>query len=188
MRTKLISATALGALFAAGLFVAPTLAQSVGEITVMGKYNADTRSAAVSYADLDLTTSDGMKTLNTRVRDTAHDLCSDLTGAQRGALSLMQSCEGAAVAGAADQIKLAEASHRNRALAILSSPAPAPAPEAVAIADPPAIAPSAPAAAQPASFTSTMVSNGPVPDTPENRAKYGQPMSNAGKRTAPAGN
>jgi hypothetical protein len=34
----------------------------------------------------------------------------------------------------------------------------------------------------------TMVTNGPVPDTPANRAKYGKPMSRAGKRTAPAGN
>ena len=34
----------------------------------------------------------------------------------------------------------------------------------------------------------SVVSNGPVADTPENRAKYGAPMSNAGKRTAPRGN
>jgi hypothetical protein len=34
----------------------------------------------------------------------------------------------------------------------------------------------------------THVTNGPVPDTPANRAKYGRPMSNAGRRTAPAGN
>ncbi|WP_269716428.1 hypothetical protein [Caulobacter sp. NIBR2454] len=33
-----------------------------------------------------------------------------------------------------------------------------------------------------------VVSNGPVADTPENRAKYGAPMSRAGKRTDPAGN
>ena len=39
-----------------------------------------------------------------------------------------------------------------------------------------------------ASFTTQMVTNGPVADTPENRAKYGQPMSNAGKRTAARGN
>ena len=38
------------------------------------------------------------------------------------------------------------------------------------------------------SFTNLLVTNGPVPDTAENRAKYGAPMSNAGKRTAPAGN
>ena len=41
---------------------------------------------------------------------------------------------------------------------------------------------------QPASVTTSMVTNGPVPDTPANRAKYGQPMSNAGKRTAAKGN
>ncbi len=33
-----------------------------------------------------------------------------------------------------------------------------------------------------------VVSNGPVLDTPENRAKYGSPDSHAGKRTPPAGN
>lgn len=27
----------------------------------------------------------------------------------------------------------------------------------------------------------------PIPDIPENRAEYGAPLSNAGKRTAPAG-
>ena len=39
-----------------------------------------------------------------------------------------------------------------------------------------------------ASVTTTMTTNGPVPDTAENRAKYGQPMSRAGKRTAARGN
>jgi len=43
-------------------------------------------------------------------------------------------------------------------------------------------------AAANASFTTMVVTNGPVPDTPENRAKYGKPMSNAGKRTAAKGN
>jgi hypothetical protein len=33
-----------------------------------------------------------------------------------------------------------------------------------------------------------VISNGPVPDTPANRKLYGQPMSNAGRHTAPAGN
>lgn len=32
------------------------------------------------------------------------------------------------------------------------------------------------------------VTNGPVPDTKANRAKYGQPMSHAGKKTPPVGN
>ena len=39
-----------------------------------------------------------------------------------------------------------------------------------------------------ASVTTTLVTNGPVPDTPENRAKYGQPLSRAGKMTAARGN
>jgi len=52
-----------------------------------------------------------------------------------------------------------------------------------------ATASSATSAATPAaSVTTTMVTNGPVPDTPENRAKYGQPMSRAGKMTAARGN
>lgn len=41
---------------------------------------------------------------------------------------------------------------------------------------------------QGASVTTTMTTNGPIPDTPENRAKYGQPMSHAGRKTAPRGN
>ena len=53
-------------------------------------------------------------------------------------------------------------------------------------------APAAPAASTDVSATSTFtnmtVTNGPVPDTAENRAKYGQPMSRAGKRTAARGN
>jgi len=34
----------------------------------------------------------------------------------------------------------------------------------------------------------TVVASQPVPDTPENRARYGQPMSHAGKHTAARGN
>lgn len=51
-------------------------------------------------------------------------------------------------------------------------------------------APAAPAAAvnTSATFTSMTVTNGPVPDTPENRAKYGSPLSRAGKMTAARGN
>jgi hypothetical protein len=39
-----------------------------------------------------------------------------------------------------------------------------------------------------ATLTHTVVTNGPVADTPENRRLYGQPLSHAGRRTAPAGN
>ncbi|HEY5105532.1 MAG TPA: hypothetical protein VII73_02035 [Caulobacteraceae bacterium] len=43
-------------------------------------------------------------------------------------------------------------------------------------------------AGAPGTVTDMVTTNGPVPDTRANRAKYGRPMSNAGKRTAPAGN
>ncbi len=33
-----------------------------------------------------------------------------------------------------------------------------------------------------------VVTNGPIPDTRENRRKYGGPMSTGGRRTTPAGN
>lgn len=38
------------------------------------------------------------------------------------------------------------------------------------------------------SVTVTTLTNGPVPDTAENRARYGDPMSRAGKMTRAAGN
>jgi hypothetical protein len=41
---------------------------------------------------------------------------------------------------------------------------------------------------QGASVTATTTTNGPIPDTPENRQKYGQPLSHAGKRSAAKGN
>ena len=47
----------------------------------------------------------------------------------------------------------------------------------------------APTERAPAATAGTdLVTNGPVPDTRENRAKYGMPMSNAGRHTKAAGN
>ena len=59
-----------------------------------------------------------------------------------------------------------------------TEPAPAPAPAAT----------TAGADVAASTFTNITVTNGPVPDTAENRAKYGQPMSRAGKLTAAKGN
>ena len=39
-----------------------------------------------------------------------------------------------------------------------------------------------------ATITHKLISNPPVPDTPANRAKYGQPLSDTGRHTQPAGN
>ena len=75
--------------------------------------------------------------------------------------------------------------------------------QAVAQAEPAQAAPDATAAAPagsatavpdqvqtpaPAATVAATVTNGPIPDTPANRAKYGAPMSHAGKKSQPAGN
>ncbi len=39
-----------------------------------------------------------------------------------------------------------------------------------------------------ATMTTMTVTNGPIADTPENRAKYGQPLSRAGKASKARGN
>lgn len=36
--------------------------------------------------------------------------------------------------------------------------------------------------------TTEVIASAPVPDTPQNRAAFGQPMSHAGRMTAPRGN
>jgi hypothetical protein len=46
----------------------------------------------------------------------------------------------------------------------------------------------APAERAPAAAATDAATNGPIPDTKANRAKYGQPLSSAGKRTKAAGN
>jgi hypothetical protein len=60
--------------------------------------------------------------------------------------------------------------------------------EAAPAAPAPAATTTATDASTGATLTNMTVTNGPVPDTAENRAKYGQPMSRAGKRTAARGN
>lgn len=67
-----------------------------------------------------------------------------------------------------------------------AQPSPA-APPPSAQATPPA-APAAGTYGQAASFTNMKLASSPVPDTPENRRKYGGPMSRAGRRTAASGN
>lgn len=57
---------------------------------------------------------------------------------------------------------------------------------------PDAMAPTAPAASENSADASAVVqprivANAPIPDTPENREKYGDPLSHAGKRSAANG-
>lgn len=124
---------------------------------------------------------------------------------------------GAQASAATDDAATANVSATEQMAPSPTAPAPAdsltnPAAPPPAINDPsamsanPAITPSAtttatdaagavPMSSQPSDLQANMkvgdtnvVSNGPVADTAENRAKYGKPDSNAGKRTAPKGN
>jgi UrcA family protein len=88
MRSGLRSALvyAIGAASAAGfaLVVAasasPAAAQTVEELTVIGRPKAipETASYRVSYADLDLSTPDGQKELDRRVRVAAEYVCGQM--------------------------------------------------------------------------------------------------------------
>lgn len=76
----------------------------------------------------------------------------------------------------------------------VSAPAGAATPAQPATTPPPAMAPPAASAqgtdvaASAPMVTPSLLSNSPIPDTAENRARYGQPISNAGKRSAAKGN
>lgn len=195
MKTLSIKSMLCAGVAAAGLAIAApaALAQTtepaaVDEITVTGKYgaNQDVSTALVSYSDLDLTTKAGQDELTSRIGKTASDLCHKLgESIADQPLTAMPSCQSAAIASADDQFKMAVAmAHSRGGMAMNSSTM------TVASASP-AMDETAPAASSysaPASYTTSTVTNGPVPDTMENRAKYGQPLSRAGKRTAAAGN
>jgi hypothetical protein len=66
----------------------------------------------------------------------------------------------------------------------MAAPPPAAGSETTGPASPDAVAAGVPASA---TVTTATVTNGPVADTPENRAKYA-PLSHAGKRSKAAGN
>lgn len=186
---------ALATLAAAATLVgAPAFAQSVLEevtVTVHGLQNEEqTKSQAVSFADLDLTKKADRQKLGLRVADTAHDLCEAMNEpGPRSPDNFGHSCEEIAVRNAKVDIKQAVAAARGADYAQTAFADPE---WNVASADANAASTSATeaSATEPATATLTIetVTNGPIPDTAENRARYGQPLSNAGKHTAPAGN
>ena len=121
----------------------------------------------------------------------------------------MSLCKFLASAAVAAAFTLPASAYSQAAPAAASDPVAAPSamtPAAAAPAD--AMAPTAPAAqvdsqvqqiphaamaqadpvGAPSAPMSTTVTNGPVPDTAANRAKYGGPQSHAGRHTAAAGN
>jgi UrcA family protein len=163
LKSKVLLLAAAAAAALASLV--PAVAQAAPEVTVTGRYGVgpDTRSLSqrVSYADLDLSTPAGRTALRQRVRQTARELCSQLSGRAAPGAPMVRTCVRDAV-------------------------------ESVAALEPQlaAVAPAAAAYGREAAASVTVetVTNGPVPDTPENRLRYGPPMSVGGRHTAPSGN
>jgi UrcA family protein len=182
MRNLALVTLAAAAATVAGL---PAFAQTVEELTVTGhslRNQQISKSRVVSFADLDLTRPADRQTLRMRVADTAGDLCEELNEPGPTPGNLGRSCQEIATRSALADVKVAVANARGKTYAN------------AAFADDNWYAPAADAYSIPASgreratFTATTVTNGPIADTPQNRARYGGPMSHAGKRSAPQGN
>jgi UrcA family protein len=152
---------------AASLAAAPAFAQTVEELTVTGHTLLNRPQAiteTVSYADLDLTRARDRSVLLRRVNTTAGRICDRLNEPHPAAGNLGHSCQEVAVRGAMSQVRLAYADARSPAYA------------------------SAYGAPVSARVSDTVYAAGPIPDTPENRARYGGPMSRAGRHTGARGN
>lgn len=164
MRHPALAATAG---FAALVLAVPALAQTLDELTVTGhaaRERPQSLSETVSYADLDLTLASHRHILDRRINDAAGRVCDRLNEPGPAAGNLGHSCQEVAVRGAMTQVRLAVADARSR-----------PAYAAAYGAQASAVAPAQVAAA------------GPIPDTPQNRARYGGPASRSGKHSAANG-
>jgi UrcA family protein len=163
---------ALAAGLSAAALAVPAAAQTVEELTVTGhalRNTPQSLSETVSYADLDLTIPKHRAILRQRVSDAAGRVCDRLDEPRPGAGNLGHSCQEVAVRNASDQVRMAIVDARNMAQLAAASPA-------------------AGAYATPASaVVSAQAGMAPIPDTRANRARYGGPMSHAGRRTGPDG-
>ena len=177
----------IGGVFAAALFGVAGVANAqppVEELTVVGHYGprgeVQSLSQVVNIDDLNLSVRADRNELGRRIDMAARDVCRRL-GEPFHATG--PSCERDAVASTRPQIRLAMAQARNRGAYGLAYAAPPPPDYA-----PAAYAPAAGTYGSEASVTVQTVTNGPVPDTAANRARFGGPMSRAGRHTSAAGN
>lgn len=174
---------ALATLTAAALTAPAALAQpdydaSAGELTVTGHvpgYRLRSLSERVSYADLDLNRAGDRHRLETRVNIAARRICTQLNQEGPGPANMGRSCQEIAVRDAMGQVRQAYADAASPAYVDrFGAPTSATAPDVGAerIASP---------------GVSTYSGAGPIPDTAANRARYGGPVSKAGKRTSADG-
>jgi UrcA family protein len=162
------SALAAASGLAALLLAVPALAQTLDELTITGRslgLRPQSLSERVSYADLDLTQTAGRNTLSHRINAAAGRVCDQLNEARPSAANLGHSCQETAVRGATPQMRLAIADARSRP----------------GYAEARAVQASAVIPAQ-------VAANDPIPDTPQNRARYGKPISRSGRLSPPRGN
>jgi UrcA family protein len=146
-------------------------AQALDELTVTGHGpRAQTLTDTVSYGDLDLTLRSDRMTLERRVSDTATRLCGELRQDAPTHHNMGVSCKDVAFRDAMGQVRQAFADARSPDYVnTYGAPTSATVPEA------------------PYASLST-IDNGPIPDTPQNRARYGGPLSRAGQNTGARGN
>ncbi|MDE2485809.1 MAG: UrcA family protein, partial [Alphaproteobacteria bacterium] len=179
---------------------APAFAQetTVQSVTVMGRYMPRGEppvqlSRVVDYSDLDLRMRADQDELRHRIVRAADDVCDRLGRAAPNHTNMGTSCREQAVRDAMNQVGMAVAQAYARPAPAYAYVEPVPAEAYPAAPPPPDGNPQAPAAGgygEPASATVTTqtITNGPVPDTAANRARYGGPMSNAGRKSKPIGN
>ncbi|MBS0334732.1 MAG: UrcA family protein [Proteobacteria bacterium] len=165
---------------AAALMAAPALAQptspgydnaTLEELTVTGHLpgrELRSLSETVSYADLDLNYAGDRRRLEVRVNHAARRVCGQLNEAAPGPANLGKSCQERAVRDAMGQVRQAYADARDDAYADRYG-----APTSAVERD---------------DYGPQISTNGPIPDTAANRARFGGPRSAAGRRTAANGN
>jgi UrcA family protein len=155
---------------------APAFAQSVEELVITGHGHGERPASAsqrVSYADLNLARTGDQAVLKHRIVAAAKDVCREVgeDAPLRG--NLGKSCQDNSMRDAMIQVRVAFAD--------------AQAYQAFAANDAGAFD----AGAMGANVSATVAdptTNGPVPDTVANRARYGGPASMAGQRSRPKGN
>jgi UrcA family protein len=155
---------------------APSFAQAVDELTVTGRGalmhdRPLTLSRTVSYSDLDLRLAGDRQRLEHRINDTARQLCTELNEASPSNHNIGKSCQDLAVGDAMSEVRRAY---------VVADTSTAPGYVDRYGADVSATVPDQTA------YGATY-DNGPIPDTAENRALYGGPMSRAGQRTSANG-
>jgi UrcA family protein len=179
MRYLALATLTAAALCAGAAVPSLALAQNLDELTVTGHGpRAQNLSEAVSYADLDLTPRADRATLQRRISDTAGRLCDQLNQDPASRHNMGRSCKDVAVRDAMGQVRqaFADASASPAYVDAFGTPTSATAPDVPY------------AQAQGFEASAYTVDNGPIPDTPENRARYGGPASRAGQRTPARGN